>query len=707
MNVMSDNIYHEPLPKVKDWITNKINNPKKQMKNYFLSFFPFLTWIYRYNFVWFTNDIIAGLTIGAIVIPQGMAYAGLAKLAPQFGLYSSFVGVMIYWLFGTSKDITIGPVAVMSILTGSIIDDINKTHPEYQLHVIASALALLVGCIVCAFGIFRLGFIVNFIPLPALSAFTTGSALNIAMGQIPTMMGNNKSFSTQQSTFLIFINFWKNIKYCDLNAALGLSALVLVYSIRFFCTYAIRRYPRYEKIFFFINTLRSVFVILIYLFCSWLINRNNPSQPRTSLLGTIPRGFQNMAVPYLDQKLFLQLIKYLPSAAIVLVIEHIAIAKSFGRINNYVINPNQELIAIGMTNIFGSFFGAYPATGSFSRTAIKSKAGVRTPLGDVMTGIMIILAIYVLTPVFFWISKASLSAVIVHAVGDLIVGPNTLKRFWQINPFEFFIFCISVIVTIFSSIEYGIYVGILMSLILLLYRIAKPQGQFLGQIQLISENSMKRNVFIPVNHSDGTNPIINPVLSNDGIIIFRIHDDFLYPNAANYMEQLVKQVFKKTKSGKSSHYNSLSEQPWNLITSRHPEKEYQLNDTRPQLHAIILDFTGVSHIDVTALQNLVDIRRQLDNYANSKVNWHFVGLSNPWIKRALLSRGFGSSDSTKTNISMVNIQRENDLTSNPVPVPILDIDRPLFHIDIEEAYRAAITSLSTHQNSDNSVMTVF
>ncbi|CAF4394077.1 unnamed protein product [Rotaria sp. Silwood2] len=237
---------------------------KQQITNYLLSFFPFITWIYRYNFIWFWSDLIAGLTVGAVVIPQGMAYAGLAKLTPQFGLYSSFIGVMIYWFFATSKDITIGPVAVMSTLTGTIIDDIHKIYPQYELHIIASALAFIMGCFVCTFGIFRIGFVVNLIPLPALSAFMTGSTINIAMGQIPTMMGNNKFFDTRQSTYLVFINFWKHIKYCNLDAVLGLTALILLYIIRFICSQGSRRYPDREKIFFFINTLRTVFVILIY-----------------------------------------------------------------------------------------------------------------------------------------------------------------------------------------------------------------------------------------------------------------------------------------------------------------------------------------------------------------------------------------------------------------------------------------------------------
>ncbi|CAF0975870.1 unnamed protein product [Rotaria sordida] len=708
IKTVTDHEYYEPYPTLKDWFKKKINNLNQTIKNYFLSYLPFLDWIYRYNLVWFWSDLIAGLTVGAIVIPQGMAYAGLAKLAPQFGLYSSFVGVMIYWFFATSKDVSIGPVAVVSALTGNVVDAVRRGYPTYESHTIASALSLISGCIIFSLGMFRLGFIVDFIPLPALAAFMTGSALKIAMGQIPVMMGNNKYLNTRESIYLIFGQFWKQIKHCDLNAVLGLTSLVLLYLIRFICAHASRRFPTREKVFFFISTLRVVFVIILFLFISWLINRHHPDHPRTSILGKVPRGFQNLGVPYIDRTLLGALASYLPSTVIVLLIEHIAIAKSFGRINNYNIDSNQELIAIGVTNIFGPFFGAYPATGAFSRTAIKSKAGVRTPLAGLFSGLLIILGIYTLTSIFYWISQACLAAVIIHGVGDLIVGPQTLKRFWRANPVEFFIFWIGVIVTIFSNIETGLYITTISSGCLLLFRIAKPRGEFVGRVQvqqvkLTSDgytHVTTRNIYVPLNHSDGSNPTIIPILPGNGIFIYRVNESFLYPNANNYMEQLVEKIFRETKPGKVKPYGSLGEQPWNLKTSRHPEKDLQKDDQRPHLHALILDFTGVAHLDITGLESLVDVRRQLDRYADKTINWHFVGLSNPWMKRALISAGFGSSDHGHTVFSVANVYINLDHGENDadiILVPILDINRPLFHADLDEAYEAAMATVAQQE----------
>ncbi|KAJ2865139.1 hypothetical protein FB639_005139, partial [Coemansia asiatica] len=458
----SEPIYYvEPLASSREWIKENVIPTKQQAVGYAKSLFPIFTWIHRYNWTWFLGDLVAGVTVGVVVIPQGMAYAKLAQLPPEFGLYSSFVGCAMYFMFATSKDITIGPVAVMSTLMGNILTDVMPHLPEYadKAYLVAGCMSVVLGCIVTALGLLRLGFIVDFIPLPAIAAFMTGSALNIAMGQIPTLMGNNsvKEYNTRAPTYLVFGNFFKYIKHCNINAAVGLTALFLLYVIRWACTYAGRRWPKREKLFFFISTLRTAFVILLYTLISYLVNRNHRDKPKFSILGKIPRGFQHIQVPVVHSNILSEVAGKIPSAIIVLVIEHISISKSFGRINNYTINPNQELIAIGVTNIFGPFFGAYPATGSFSRTAIKSKAGVRTPLAGVITAAIVVIAIYALPPVFYYVSNALLAAVIIHAVGDLISTPSAIKKFWKVSPFEFFIFWAGVIVSVFSSIDNGIY----------------------------------------------------------------------------------------------------------------------------------------------------------------------------------------------------------------------------------------------------------
>ena len=293
-------------------------------------------------------------------------------------------------------------------------------------------------------------------------------------------------------------------------------------------------------------------------------------------------GFKNAAVPTVNKTIIKSFASQLPSSVIVLLIEHIAIAKSFGRVNNYTINPSQEMVAIGVTNLLGPFLGAYPATGSFSRTAIKSKAGVRTPFAGVITALVVLLAIYALPAVFFYIPSSSLSAVIIHAVGDLITPPNTLYQFWRVNPLEVIIFFAGVFVTIFSSIENGIYTTICVSAAVLLFRVVKANGRFLGKVKVHSvvgdhildgdrkspdrshgsldyhdSDKSARNIFLPLSHNDGSNPEIGVESPYPGIFIYRFSEGYNYPNANHYLDYMIATIFKETRRTNPNSYPKL------------------------------------------------------------------------------------------------------------------------------------------------------
>ncbi|CAI7622573.1 unnamed protein product [Penicillium glandicola] len=658
--------YNEPEPTSVEWI-REITPSGAQLGRYFLNLFPFITWIGNYNLQWLFGDMVAGITVGAVVVPQGMAYAALAGLEVQYGLYSSFMGVLIYWFFATSKDITIGPVAVMSTLTGTIVSDVQLQYPDYPAHLIASSLAIICGAIVLVMGLLRIGFIVDFIPLPAISAFMTGSALNICSGQFPTMLGETAKFDTRGSTYKIIINTLKYLPTSTLNAAMGVTACAMLYIIRSGCTYAAKKQPTRAKTWFFISTLRTVFVILFYTMISAAVNLHRKDNPAFSILGTVPRGFQQAAVPTMDSKIIKAYIGELPAAVIVLLIEHIAISKSFGRVNNYTIDPSQEFVAIGVSNLLGPFLGGYPATGSFSRTAIKSKAGVRTPLAGVITAVVVLLAIYALPAVFFYIPKASLAGIIIHAVGDLITPPNTVYQFWRVSPLDAVIFFIGVFVTVFTSIEIGIYCTVCVSVAVLLFRVAKARGQFLGRVTIHSvvgdhlldndgkygsfgtnktpsddEDRHHRTIFLPLNHTDGSNPDIEVEQPLPGIFIYRFAEGFNYPNANHYTDFLVSNIFKNTRRTNPHAYARRGDRPWNDSGPRRGKEGSDDDSHLPLLQAVILDFSSVNNVDVTSIQNLIDVRNQLDMYASPRtVQWHFAHINNRWTKRGLAAAGFG------------------------------------------------------------------
>lgn len=288
-------------------------------------------------------------------------------------------------------------------------------------------------------------------------------------------------------------------------------------------------------------------------------------------------------MPKIDIPIIKSFLPSLPASVIVLLIEHISISKSFGRINNYTIDPSQELVAIGVTNVLGPFLGAYPATGSFSRTAIKSKAGVRTPFAGVITAVVVLLAIYALPAVFFFIPLSSLAAVIIHAVGDLITPPNTVYQFWRISPLEVPIFFAGVLVMIFTNIENGIYTSIILSIVLFLFRSLKAKGRFLGKVKIHSvvgdhlldgdlkdnknqetrlthrndpEHSV-RNIFLPLSHDDGTNPSIEVEAPYPGVFIYRFSEGFNYPNANHYLDNLTQTIFRQTRRTNTANYGKV------------------------------------------------------------------------------------------------------------------------------------------------------
>jgi solute carrier family 26 (sodium-independent sulfate anion transporter), member 11 len=560
----------------------------------------------------------------------------------------------------------------MSTVTGNIVLAAAAKDPTIPGNVVASALAIIVGGTTAGLGFLRLGFLVDFISLASISAYMTGSALNIAVGQVPTMLGitsTDKKFNTRASTYLVVIRGLRQLGDCTVDAAMGLTALLMLYLIRYTFNTLAKKQPHRRKLWFFCNTLRTAFVILLYTMIAWLVNLHVPKAKAAKsspfkILGHVPRGFTDAGVPRVDSTVVNLFTSQIPVSIIVVLIEHISIAKSFGRINNYTINPSQELIAIGVTNLLAPFLGGYPATGSFSRTAIKSKAGVRTPLAGLITAVVVLISIYALTAVFFYIPSASLSAVIIHAVGDLITPPNVVYQFWRINPIEVFIFFGGVILTVFTSIEDGIYLTVCASLALFLWRVFKAQGRFLGRVKVhsvvgdhIIDGSNKRtdgdetpnndpdksfrNIYLPIEHGDGSNPEVHAEHPYPGIFIYRFSEGYNYPNANHYLDYLTKEIFATCKRTNPFSYGSLGDRPWNDPgESRKPAAHVE--DNRPTVKAVILDFSSVNNVDITSVQNLIDVRNQLDRYAQpERVQWHFACINNRWTKRALVSAGFG------------------------------------------------------------------
>ncbi|OXG89494.1 solute carrier family 26 (sodium-independent sulfate anion transporter), member 11 [Cryptococcus neoformans Gb118] len=641
--------YTETTPEtisVFDWARSQTPALGPGIKAYILSLFPFIQWVPRYNLTWLFGDLVAGITVGMVLVPQSLSYAKIAELEPQYGLYSSFIGVLTYAFFATSKDVSIGPVAVMSLETGNIILSVQDKYGDlYPKPVIATALAFICGFIVLGIGLLRIGWLVEFIPQPAVSGFMTGSALNIAAGQFPAVFGLSKKFDTRAATYEVIINTLKHLPEASLDTAFGMTALATLYGIKWGFTWLGKRYPRYGRITFFCQSLRHAFVIIIWTIISWRVNVHAAS-PRISLVGHVPSGLQHVGRPYIDSQLLSAIGPHIPVATIILLLEHISIAKSFGRLNGYKINPNQELIAIGVNNTIGTLFSAYPSTGSFSRSALKSKAGVRTPAAGLATGVVVIVALYAVAPAFYWIPNAALSALIIHAVADLVASPKHSYGFWRVAPIEYLIFVGAVLWSVFYTIESGIYWSLATSVVLLLLRIARPKGHFLGRVRIKPEagNTLEhiRDVYVPLDEESSREDVKveNPPA---GVIIYRFEESFLYPNASYINDRLIEQAKKVTRRGGDYSKIAAGDRPWNDPgpSKKKAAAAIEADMVKPVLKAVILDFAAVANLDTTGVQNLIDTKTEMEKWADGPVEFHFCGILSPWIRRALIAGGFG------------------------------------------------------------------
>lgn len=370
-----------------------------------------------------------------------------------------------------------------------------------------------------------------------------------------------------------------------------------------------------------------------------------------------------------------------------------AIAKSFGRINDYTIDPNQEIIAIGFTNIWASFFGAYPSTGSFSRTAIKSRSGVKTPLAGVFSGAVVVLALYALTPAFYYIPDATLAAVVIHAVSDLVSGPSYVKRLAKVSLWELLVFLVAVVVTFFTTVDYGIYGSVALSAVILLFRIARPRVAALGRIQLskeqvpqepeekaLSSSSPSEHLYVPTNH-----PTLGKWVESlpRGIIMFRVDESMTYPNSGFLADRIIRHCKERTR--RAGRIPTKAERAWNDDAS--PQRDAE-RASLPRLHAIILDFSGVNRLDSSGLQAIVDVQNTLNRYADQHVEFHFVNVPNPSVRRSLIVAGFGTQPrSIHVDDASTSGDHQQQLTGPTEILPVVPSSRDGPQHELEESIR--------------------
>ena len=424
-------------------------------------FFPILTWLPNYSGSTFKSDFIAGITVSFLLIPQGMAYALIAGLPPIYGLYAALSPQIIYALLGTSKQLAVGPVAMDSLLVAAGLGTISILGPEEYIQS-AILLAFLMGTIQFLLGLFKMGFLVSFLSKPLIKGFTSGAAIIIGLSQIKHILGISLHQSNKIQLFAISL----------VNSEISIHFPTLIIGvISIFILLILKKW-----------TPKIPSALVVVILSSLWVYFGKQYQEGVAVVGLVPGGLPSFNIPNFNIETIKNLIPISLTLAIVGYLESISISKTIAeKYKYYQLNPNQELIALGSSNIIGSLFQSYPTTGGFSRTAVNDQAGARSGVASLICALVVAITVSFFTQWFFYLPKAVLGSIIIVAVIQLIDIKYAI-RLYNSRKDEFAILLFTFILTLFVGISQGIIYGIILSLLLLVYRASKPHYAFLGRI---------------------------------------------------------------------------------------------------------------------------------------------------------------------------------------------------------------------------------
>ncbi|XP_018563097.1 sodium-independent sulfate anion transporter-like isoform X2 [Anoplophora glabripennis] len=449
-------------------------NPRKLLKKRL----PIIAWLPTYTIGTLLHDLLAGFTVGLTQIPQGIAYAIVAGLPTQYGLYCGFMGSFVYLFLGSCKDLTVGPTAILGLMVQPFVHSMGPAG--------AILICFLSGCIIFLLGLLHLGFVVEFFSYPVIAGFTTAAALNIGSSQINSLLGITGRSQDFLNTWIHVFTHIKETRKWD--AILGFTTivfLVLTKQLRDYGTLKMRpEWSRNRNIFgiflFMFSLARNAFAVIIGSVLAYYLNEDDTTPFR--LTGNVTGGlppftpppfsttfngtdftFGDMVAQYGTTVVFCPLVS---------ILGHVAIAKAFSK--GRTLDATQELIALGMCNIMASFVQSMPITGSFTRTAVNNASGVKTPAGGIVTGAIVLLALGFLTTTFRYIPRATLAAVIVVAMYYLCEF-NAFPLLWKTKKMDLIPLTVTLLSALLLNLEYGILIGLATNLIFLLYTSARPK----------------------------------------------------------------------------------------------------------------------------------------------------------------------------------------------------------------------------------------
>ncbi|XP_077214482.1 putative sulfate transporter 4.2 isoform X1 [Tasmannia lanceolata] len=518
-------------------------------------FLPCSRWIRKYKWrEYLQADLMAGITVGVMLVPQAMSYAKLAGLHPIYGLYSGFVPIFIYAIFGSSRQLAIGPVALVSLLVSNILSSIVDSSDELYTE-LAILLALMVGIFESIMGLLRLGWLIRFISHSVISGFTTSSAIVIALSQAKYFLGYNivrsskiipliKSIIAGASEFS-----WPPF----VMGSIILGILVLM-----------KHVGKSKKS---LRFLRAAGPLTAVVLGTTFVKIFHPSS--ISVVGEIPQGLPKFSIP----KEFGHVKSLIPTALLitgVAILESVGIAKALAAKNGYELDSNQELFGLGVANICGSFFSSYPTTGSFSRSAVNHESGAKTGLSGITMGIIMGCALLFMTPLFTEIPQCALAAIVISAVMGLVDYDEAIFL-WRVDKKDFLLWTITSITTLFLGIEIGVLVGVGFSLAFVIHESANPHIAVLGRLP---GTTIYRNI-----------EQYPEAYTYNGIVIVRIDAPIYFANTSYIKDRL--REYELNVDGAIKHG---------------PEVE--------RIYFVIIEMAPVTYIDSSAIQTLKDLHHE-------------------------------------------------------------------------------------------------
>ncbi len=518
---------------------------------------PILEWLPNYNTSLFKGDLVAGITVGIILIPQGIAYALIAGLPPIYGLYCALVPQVMYAIFGSSRQVAIGPVAMDSLIVATGVSTLALAGSDSYIS-IAIILAMMVGTIQFIMGIFSLGFIVNFLSKPVITGFTSAVALIIGFNQFRNLLGVD-FIQSDQIQYVLEDIFIQISDYNYHTTIIGIISVIVIIIFR-----------KINK-----KIPNALIVVIIGIL---IMKYFGKSFNDVSIVKDVPSGLPVFGVPEFDIDQIKELLPIALTLVMVGYLETISIGKSLeAKQDEYRIRPNQELIALGLANMVGSLFKAYPSTSSFSRSAINQESGAKTGMAALISVVMVVLTLLFLTPLFYHLPKTVLAAIIIVAVLGL-VNFKEATFLWKANKLDFWLMLATFIATLLLGIEYGIIVGVGLSLIVLIFRTSRPYVVELGKVP---NSNFYRN-----------KSRFEEVIIEDEILVFRFDAQLFYANSGYFRDKLDEMAERKGGN----------------------------------LRLIVLDAESINRVDSTGLEVL---KERIKYYKKRGVTFYFAGVKGP------------------------------------------------------------------------------